>query len=370
MQMRQRGVLLTAVLLLAGTCAWSLPRFAAQTGAKCQSCHINPSGGSMRQAFGAQYGREELPVPEWSQDFELEDVTTLLANFLGVGADFRTLYYVREIPDSTGASARSENTFWQMQGDLYLNFRVAKKVNFFLRKGLYSGFEAFGLLNILPANGHVKVGKFIPNYGLKLDDHTAFIRKYTGFSAESGRPELTGLEAGIAPGPASITGGVYNAEDGFGGGSSQKALLGRAEGIFALGGKMFLGAGANIFHKGKDDGSTQTLYGGFASFGAGPFTLLGEGDYIQEKQSGLTASGLVIFAEAAYTVTPGVDLKASYDFYDPDTDYMTGASSRYSFGFEFFPIAGVEIRPMYRILVEEPTNVKNNEFHFLFHIYL
>ena len=370
MSMKPRVVLLAGVLLLAGTGARALPRFAAQTGSRCQSCHINPSGGSMRQAFGVQYGREELPVPGWSQDFELEDVTTLLSNFLGVGADFRTLYYVQEIPDSTGGNSQSKNTFWQMQGDLYLNFRVAKKVSLFLKKGLYSGFEVFGLLNIFPANGYVKVGKFVPNYGLKLDDHTAFIRTYTGFSAQNGRPELTGLEAGISPGPATITGGVFNSSDGFGGGSSKKALLGRAEGIFSAGKQVFFGLGANIFHKGNDDGSTKTLYGGFASFGAGNFTLLGEGDYINSKSSGLTTIGLVLFAEAAYTVIPGVDLKASYDFYDPDKDFKTGASTRYSFGFEFFPIAGVEVRPMYRILVEEPTNTKNNEFHLLFHIYL
>lgn len=55
---------LTAALLVAvlSSTALSLPRFAARTGAKCQSCHINPSGGKMRQAFGVRYGREELPV--------------------------------------------------------------------------------------------------------------------------------------------------------------------------------------------------------------------------------------------------------------------------------------------------------------------
>ena len=95
---------------------------------------------------------------------------------LGVGADLRTLYMVRSIPDSSGTSARTENSFWQMQGDLYLNFRISKKVALYLKKGLYSGFEAFGLLQILPLNGHVKVGKFVPNYGMRMDDHTTFVR--------------------------------------------------------------------------------------------------------------------------------------------------------------------------------------------------
>jgi hypothetical protein len=362
-------VLGIVVCILAGESANALPRFAALTGQKCISCHINPSGGAMRQTLGAQYGREELPVPAWSPGFQIEDFTTALTNFLGVGADFRTLFYTRQKADSAGS--RTDNAFWQMQGDLYLNFRVAKKVSLFLKKGLYSGFEVFGLLNILPANGHVKVGKFVPNFGLKMDDHTAFTRTYTGFSAESGRPELTGLEAGISPGPVSITAGLFNASDGFGGsGGSQKAVLGRLEGIFPVDGKVYLGAGADIFRYDVSDGSTHTLYGGFGVFGAGEFSLLGEADLLEVKQSSSTVTEVIIYAEADYVVTPGVHLKVAYDFYDPDKDQKTGANSRYSFGFEFFPIAGVEVRPMYRIMREEPTEVKNDEFHLLFHIYI
>ncbi|HCV42321.1 MAG TPA: hypothetical protein DGH68_02470, partial [Bacteroidetes bacterium] len=194
--------------LLAALPAFALPRFAALTGAKCQSCHINPSGGGMRQAFGVQYGRETLPVPTWSEELGLDDFSTKLTDFVSIGADFRTLYFMQQNPD-TGTppqSVKGSNAFWQMQGDIYMNFRLAKKVNIYLDKGLYSGFEIFGLLNILPGNGYVKVGKFTPNYGLKLDDHRAYVKTYTGFSAEAGRPELTGAEVGFQPGPFSITG--------------------------------------------------------------------------------------------------------------------------------------------------------------------
>ena len=323
----------------------------------------------MRQAFGAQYGREELPVPAWTQDFELEDVTNLLTNVLGVGADFRTLFYTRQVADSTGTSSSTQHAFWQMQGDLYLNFRVARKVNLYLKKGLYSGFEIFGLLNVLPENGHVKVGKFVPNYGMKNDDHTAFVRTQTGFSPETGRPELTGLEAALSPGATNITAGFYNAADAFGGGSSKKAFLGRADGMFRLGERLYAGLGGNVFRKEQENGSV-TLYGGFGSFSIGDLTLLGEVDLMRTASGATTVSSLVAFGEAGYVLTPGVDLKVSYDFFDPDRDLKTGAVSRYSVGVEFFPISGVEVRPVYRILVEEPKNVENNELHILLHIYL
>ena len=348
----------------------ALPRFAAQTGAKCQSCHVNPSGGAMRQTFGVKFGRDELPVPTWSKDFEVEDFSNLLTNFLGVGADFRTLYYYRQLPDSTGGKT-SNDAFWQMQGDIYLNFRVAKKVNVFLNKGLRTGFEVFGELAILPANGYIKIGKFLPAFGTKLDDHTAYIRTYTGLSPEFGRPELTGAEVAVSPGIFSVIGGIYNAADGFGAGtSSSKAFLGRAEGMFKLRSGMNLGLGANVFTSKSDAGTRTTLMGALGSFGMDDVTIFGEADLIQKSNGGTTVKGVVTYVEANYVITQGFHLKAAYDFYDPDKDLKTGAFSRYSFGFGFFPISGVELLPMYRILKESQHEVKNDEFHLLIHFYI
>lgn len=359
------------VLTLMSDQAAGLPRFSSKTGAKCQSCHVNPSGAGMRQAFGAQYGRETLPVPEWATDLELEDLTTALANFVGVGVDVRTLYYYVQLPDTGTATETNSNAFWQMQGDLYLNLKLARKVNVYFEKGVYSGFELFGMVSLLPAGGHVKVGKFVPNFGTRLDDHTAYIRRYTGFSPEFSRPELTGIEAGVSPGWFSGFAGFYNAEDGFGSAvANSKAYLVRGDGLFRLGNEMYLGVGANFFGTVTSGDVTQNLFGGVGSFSIGNFTLFGEGDLIQTRYPSGTVTGYVAYAEANYLVTPGVDLKVAYDFYDPDKDVKDGAMTRYSFGVEFFPVSGVEVRPMYRVVVEEPENYSNNEFHIMLHFYL
>jgi hypothetical protein len=326
-------VLLAGIFLLSSDACFALPRFAARTGAKCQSCHVNPSGGGMRQAFGVQYGREVLPVPAWSEDAGLEDFTNLITNVLGVGADFRTLFFYQQVPD-TGVSApavSSKNAFWQMQGDLYINLRLTKKINLYFDKGLYSGFEIFGLLGILPERGFIKVGKFIPEFGTKLDDHTAYIRTFTGFSPEQGRPELTGLEVGVSPGAYRVTGGVYNGSDGFGSGvSSDKAILLRADGIWELGKETALGVGINAFRRYESSGGHATFYGGMTSFSYGPAVVLGEADLLRSEGGTMPADGLVLYAEAGYHLLDGVDLTIAYDFYDPDIDAKGGAQSRYS----------------------------------------
>lgn len=352
--------------------AFALPRFASRTAAKCQSCHINPSGGGMRQTFGVQYGRETLPVPTWSEEFGLDEFSTKLTDFVSVGADFRTLFYYQQNPD-TGTppkSVKSINQFYQMQGDIYVHYRLAKKVGVYLDKGIYSGFEIFGLLSILPGNGYLKVGKFVPNYGTKMDDHRTYIRTYTGFSAELGRPELTGAEVGFLPGPISITGGVYNAADVLGAGSD-KAFLGRAEGMFQASEDVHIGIGGNVFTKNNSpSGIRTTLMGGFGSISYQDLTILGEADLIQNKLGGAKTTGVVVFVEVDYVVTSGLDLKLGYDFYDRNKDLKTGAMSKYTVGLEFFPISGVEVRPLYRIVKDQPKEIKNDEFQLLFHFYL
>lgn len=365
-----RIVLAALVVSLITDTAGALPRFASREGVKCQSCHVNPSGGGMRSPFGVQYGRDELPVPTWASGFEIEDFSTQLSDFVSVGADFRTLFFYQQRPD-TGSSSSSTNAFWQMQGDVYMNFRLAKKVSIYLDKGIYSGFEIYGLLNVLPGNGFIKVGKFVPNFGLKTDDHTAYVREHTGFSAERGRAELTGGEIGFSPGAVTISGGVFNARDGFGGGTgSNKAFLGRAEGIFKASDEVRIGVGGNVFTREQSSSSRTTLLGGFGSFSYENLTLLGEVDLIKTRVSGVTTNGFVTSVEAGYVVTPGVDLKFGYDFFDRDTDIKSGSLSRYSVGLEFFPLSGVEVRPIYRIVKEKPVDVKNDEFHLLIHFYL
>jgi len=317
----------------------------------------------MRLAGGVTYGREELPVPTWSEDLALEEFSTELSKFVSVGADVRTLFYSTQDPDV--------NTFFQMQGDVYLNFRLAKKVNIYLDKGLYSGFEIFGLLNILPANGFIKAGKFTPDYGMKLDDHTTYIREFTGLSAQTGSPYFTGAEVGIAPGIFSVTGGVYNAIDGGNRppSTSDKAYLGRGDVRFQLSDDIHLGVGANILYKEAADGKTK-YYGGLGSFSWKNVTLLGEVDLLESDLAGVRKTGVVGYGEADWMVIQGLDLKFIYDFYDQDKDLATGSVSRYSAGLEFFPLPGVEVRPLYRIPVEDPTDTKNNEFDLILHFYL
>ncbi|MBI2429978.1 MAG: hypothetical protein HYV29_14510, partial [Ignavibacteriales bacterium] len=118
-------------------------------------------------------------------------------------------------------------------------------------------------------------------------------------------------------------------------------------------------------------GKTQ-MWGGFGVVTiANNLTLLGELDFIQSFNTALTrtVTGNILYTEANYILFEGFDLKLGYEFYDPNVDLADGTASRITIGAEFFPLTGVEVRPLYRINQEAPTEIDNNELHVMFHFY-
>ncbi len=367
--------------------ASALPKFASRIGAKCQACHVNPTGKGMRNTLGSTYGREELPmrtyktVLDTSEDgkakFTKEDVTNLedfstnLTPFFSYGADFRNLYFY---------DGKSKGTsFFQMQGDLYFDLRINKTFRVYLDKGLYSGFEVFGLAKVLPLDGYIKVGKFIPAYGMKLDDHNAYIRggPYLGGPSTglrfSQRSEDTGIELGIAPSIFTLNVGVFNGTIGNNSGSPDislsKVVSTRGDATIQSDKVNFNFGGS--FYNDPSSTSKAQFYGVFGSISAfKSLTLISEVDYAKISPTGKEVTGIAFYSEANYMIMEGVDAKVGYEFFDPDKDQQTGTYTRITVGAEFFVMSGVELRPLYRFNREKPVEVKNDEFDFMFHFFL
>ncbi|NUN69778.1 MAG: hypothetical protein HUU02_08725 [Bacteroidetes bacterium] len=377
--------MLSLALLVAATAALeALPKFATRQGAKCQSCHVNPTGKGMRSTFGSTYGREELTMTTFKEQTDIEDFSPSLNDFLTIGMDYRTLYYYRE--------ATASSTFFQMQADLYLDLRLNKKFRIYFDKGLYSGFEVFGLAKVLPLDGYIKLGNFVPSYGLKMDDHNLMIRSGpffplntdstynaraypTGLNFGQGA-EDTGLELGFSPGIFTFQAAVMNGRKGGlagAAGSTKKAMMFRGDISmstdlvnFSVGGSYYALPHATV-------NSTTTIMGGFGVVSiANNLTLLGEYDLLTNYNGVLKkdVTGTILYAEANYLLTSGIDLKVGYEFYDPNNSQKDGTITRYTIGAELFPLTGVEVRPLYRISQEKPKDADNNEFHMMFHFYL
>lgn len=358
----------------------ALPKFATRQGAKCQSCHINPTGKGMRSTFGSTYGREELTMTTYKEETDIEEYSPMLNDFFTVGMDYRTLFYYRE--------QTSTSSFFQMQGDLYLDLRLNKKFRIYFDKGLYSGFEVFGLAKVLPLDGYIKIGNFIPSYGLKMDDHNLLIRSgsffpinpaiatYPGGLGFGQGGEDTGLELGFNPGIFTVNVGVFNGRKGGltgTGGSKNKAVVVRADANVQTDLVNF-NIGGSFYNLPTASGPGKTQIAGV--FGvvtlANNLTLQGEIDILSTHHPVLNkmVTGNILYAEMNYLLFGGVDLKLGYEFYDPNETLKDGSITRFTIGAELFPLTGVEIRPLYRINQEKPTDLKNNELHVMFHFYL
>ena len=351
-------VFLLLFCIFAGTTGFGLPRFSAITNLKCGNCHIDPNGGGMRNYYGAaMWGRETLPVQAWSRDSTMAGFTPRLNDFISIGMDMQTLFYSQQQQNNT--------SFYQMQGNLYLSARLANNILLYFNKGLY-GFDAFGIASILPANGYVKVGRFTPAYGTRIDDHTTFIRTKTVFPFF--RREDTGIELGISPTSLMWNVGVFNGESGADPSNGNIRLItSRAEALFRLEDLTISFGGSTWFNKGI--AGTLTMFSGFAGFGYQDVTLNLEADFKKDNAL-LGTNEFISYLEVNYAIIDGLVLKFIYDFYDPDLEYRTGSETRYSLGAEFFPLPGIEVRPMVRFHSKTPGNIQQNEFDFLVHLFI
>ncbi|HEY4612076.1 MAG TPA: hypothetical protein VII11_03760 [Bacteroidota bacterium] len=377
--MTQRFVLVAALMTLLAVSALSLPRFASRTKFACRSCHVNPTGGGMRSPFGLSYGRDDLPIKSWQEDFALEEFSTEISEFLSYGADFRMLYFYQ----SKDNPKSERSSFFPMQADVYFNFALSKKINLFVNPafGPYARYEVFGLAKILPANGYIKLGRFTPSYSLRLDDHTSYVREATPFRNNTG--QQTGIELGIAPDPVSIVAAVTNGVVGDRSSVVPKALYARIDSRLDAGiANVYLGASA---YRDNAGGGKLTMLSGFGALTFGErFTIVGEmeqvegnsplmsinGDRNARNSTGAQLKQRATMIEASYLVTEGFDLKFMYDAFDPNADVKSGIATRYSGGFEFFPMSGVEVRPLFRYTDDTVLNVKTTDIHVLFHFYL
>ncbi|MCX6134644.1 MAG: hypothetical protein NTU47_12590 [Ignavibacteriales bacterium] len=359
--------------------AFAIPRFATQLNLPCQSCHVNPSGGGMRNAFGQSFGSDSLSLKSTREAYAIDDFSTKIGEFMSYGADFRFLafYQSRTNPDA------SLSSFFPMQMDLYFNLAVSKKISLYINPafGPYNRLEAFGIARILPANGYLKLGRFAPPYGLRFDDHTSFIRQATPFRNNMG--QQTGLELGFRTGSVVAMGALTNGTRGDLDGILSKAVFGKLEAHGELG-PLNAMAGVSSYN---DVSSVDklNLLGGYASATfMDRLTILGDVERIQGNSSSMSLSSdlnqrntpgtdrkqLAVLIEADYKLLQGVELKFMYDFFDPNTDVKSGTAVRYSGGFEIMPVSGVEVRPLFRYTKDTILNRNSTDLQILVHLYL
>lgn len=369
--------IILSVILFSGI-SYSLPRFALRMGGQCADCHINPTGGGLRNKGGFHFERNVLPMFSAHRSFKAENK---IGENVYFGIDYRTQYlYSQEV---------NKTDFQKMNGTIYTDVKIDDKVDLFGYYDLINQFwEAYGIGHFLPNDGYIKIGTYSPNYGIRIDDHTAYTRGGDlGFITNSAmgliyQPGYT--ETGIEIGEyfsdfIFLTASIGNPHYSFV--STDPAIFRNDPAYTAslqitpvIANKIpiLIGGSYSTFQGTLGPLIPKThpkvdMFGGFGGFGIGNFTLLGEYD-IANNLTAVEADANALMIKANYQIVKGLEAVVRYDRFDPDKDVNNDELSRWIFGFEFFPYSFIEFRPQYRLQMEHPS-INNNSFVLQFHLY-
>jgi hypothetical protein len=213
--------------------------------------------------------------------------------------------------------------------------------------------ELFAMTSEWPYQAFAKAGRFVPSYGLKLDDHTNRIRRE--FELDGSLPEsrVLGVEVGAAAAYPFLQASyfkmkskyeepdqwdIFDVDDGWGT-------------AFNFGWRDFgwsAGASALMRRRPLDEGGDTETFGLYGSFNPWhywehiPVTLQGEIDVgTVQRSSGHEADQLVWYGELGWLIWNGVNVIVAYDWTDPDRDVIDDHSGRIQFGGQLIVIPGV-----------------------------
>ena len=315
--MNPRLALLWSLMLLWVVPASAIPLYSSREGATCISCHVDPNGGGIRNEFGFNYGKNRHSLEE-EEKWARYTVNPQLNEWIRLGLDARFMYYASHVE---GGRDLAPSTFFPMQGNLRVAISPHDQLTIVGSQGIavdvpgfpapYVAREIYGLIQGLPQNLYIQAGRFRLPFGLRQDDHTSFLRGVS-FLLYDSQSEDAGIEIGsIGPnwfGQFSFTNGgppfAENAE-------TIAGKVGRTSKTFQV--------GVSGYHRySAPFGVTVNRWSVYGSATRGPLTLIGE-------YGGGTTTGVPIsynteayFAEIDYRVSRGINLRAKYDWLEPN----------------------------------------------------
>ncbi len=346
---------------LAATNAAAEPWFAVQTGNKCAACHVNPTGGGKRTAYGNAFA--QMVLAQRSMDERWGGFWDgRLDKRIRVGADVRVNLTETRIPDQANSF---QYDFEEALGYLEVRLLDDQLTLYFderLAPGGATNREAYALFR--HRGFHAKAGRMFLPFGWRLEDDSAFVRQASGINYAT--PD-DGVEFGYDGQRASLQLAVTNGTAGAGENDRGKQWSLRGEHI-----RNRWRAGASFNFNDADAGDRQ-MQGVFAGFRTGRVNWLLEADYISDKSfSDGTRKQWATFAEANIALRRGHNLKISYGWFDPDDNIDEDERQRGSVVWEFFPLPFTQFSLGARISDGIPQNDLQNidELFLQLHLFL
>lgn len=356
-----RFLLLLGGLALLPAASRAEPYLAIQMGYKCVACHVNPSGGGLRNALGTAFAQHAMAANELPE--RLSGWSGQIGEVLRLGGDYRGSSTLNQVPGQPSQRSRGVEQF-RIYADLRLfTDWLGVYVDETLAPGKAQRQESYLRVAAPGMSWYAKAGQFYLPFGWRLQDNSAFVRSTSGINMTA--PDK-GLELGTEhddwSAQLAFTRGPGNA--GTDGGHQLTAQFvwlqpwGR------------LGAAAASTEAKAGNRQVAGIFGGTRT---GPVGWLAEIDLVRdagypEGRRTLLASLL----EMNWLVRQGHNLKLSSELLDPDRHVSNDHRARYSVVYEYSPFPFVQLRAGHRRHLGIPQSPLDNrrqtfvELHGLF----
>lgn len=401
---------------------WKNPKLSKRKcNLSCMGCHVNPTGGGMRTVPGRFYSQSTMPMM-YSSHRPFKDWTRHVAKALNYPKNRKNRLWDPAWATPFGGSTEmafdqgryaglnadplvqvgfdGRMAIWfpdlspralvfPMQLDLNLALHPYRYLTFFASGGVLSkskGYEAtfdpdrhtpffmakdvFVMAHQLPYMSYVRVGRFLPPFGIMYDDHTTPVRRDFEMDHGLSHSRVTGAEVGFAPNYPYFHFAAFrpNRSDRFVGSNSTISpdyfppFFGVAGwGLAASMGWRDMGFQVGVSgmvrqRELEDGGDTESLA---LSLGFNPWyylswlpiTYLGEiaMGRRQRAGSGKHTWQVAQLHELNYLAFNGVNFRVRYEFSDYDTEILNDHFHRFGFGVDLIVLPIMAIQTTFRL---------------------
>jgi hypothetical protein len=334
------------------------PYLAVRQGLACSGCHVNPTGGGLRNAAGNAFAQNELAA----RRIDTGEAQWLgeMNRFISLGGDFRGSATYTDFPDGDN----QDLAFAVDELRAYLDIHVIpERLSVYFDQRLAPGgsrnLEAYARVSLDESNRYyVKAGQLYLPFGLRLEDDTAFVRQVSGISFDT--PD-NGVELGLQNGSWNAQIAISNGTAGGAESGSGKQWSLRGEHVRSL---WRLGASYNFNDANSTERHMAALHAGLRT---GPIVWLGEVDYIEDR--GLAGGDLrrwVGLIEGNWMPRRGHNLKVTVETFEPDTETDDDEQDRYSLVYEYSPFQFLQVRGGLRFYDDiQGVDQQNRRFGFI-----
>jgi hypothetical protein len=310
------------------------PYFAVGQGLKCSACHVNPTGGGLRNTFGSIWGQMMLPA----KTLKIGSGAPLKGEFgrhFAIGTNLRADAAWLNAPGTPSVSSR-DITSLRVYADLRI---VPDRVSIYIDErflpGNASNREAYVRVNAADRRFYMKAGLMYLPFGIRLQDDSAFVREQTGINFTT--PDR-GVEVGFdgTHWTAQVT--VSNGTAGGPEIDSGKQWSLRSEYVQS---RWRAGASVNI---NEFDAGTRRMQNVFGGLRTGRVSWLAEADYMVDGTYATARKQWGALLEADWNIRKGQNLKITAENFDPNQQASSNQQRRLSLVWEYTPIQFLQLR--------------------------